>query len=341
MIMIKKLNFYIIYIISLFCIMLCLLSNLSYSNNTKTNSIKVKAGIYVTHIINLNDKNKEADLAFWAWFIFPNDRVDPSIDFTNAAENVKILSKQKSILPDGKVKYIYKFQGTFEQDWDFYKFPKDKESISIKIESMNYNTDQMVFEIIQKKSYIDNDIKLPGWIIGNNTFKATYKKYNSAFSGDDTINNNTNNKIDNKIDKTEEYSYFSTAEFNLDLTRNNIRLIFQIYGMLQLSILLTLCVFLLTNKDVRSRIALISASVFAVVGSEITTFKLLPPSAYLQRIDILQITYIIMLCATLILTSINSRVAKHNKKLASTINKVGGITYSIIALGLMYWTYFT
>jgi hypothetical protein len=68
----------------------------------------------------------------------------PQIEFINTGQP-DIANRALEISPDGSVSYILAMTATFRSDLDLRRFPFDRETLEVRIQSFIWNRDQMVF----------------------------------------------------------------------------------------------------------------------------------------------------------------------------------------------------
>ncbi|WP_119342763.1 ligand-gated ion channel [Facilibium subflavum] len=283
---------------------------------------KVVVGAYISHIYNINLQKKTVSVIFWLWFIYPNEEFNNNvIDIINA-ENSVIMYQNKEQLSNGSTLKQYKIRATLYQDWDFKDFPFSTQNIALIIEDSDYPADNLQFTADNTHSGIDHTIPVSGWLIGLHFWQINNYHYATSFGQPERHG-------------TSEYS---RATFSVQISHNNIRTFIHIFGMLYLACFLVLCMFFVPIPDIKSRLALNSAAIFAVVGSKISTDAILPPASTIGLVDKIQLSTLLFMIITLIVMLLNYYLHTKNKRLAHTVNVIFAIitTTFIITANLFF-----
>ena len=291
-----------------------LLMNLSFihANEVKT-SHKAQVGVYITHIYDINLQKRTVTLVFWLWIRYPSDAYkDNKIDFINA-HNSEILYKSQQTLDNGQLLVQYKVHATLHQNWTFEHFPFSSKSIQIAIEDSDYNIADLQFTAdLDNLSHIDSSTSPSGWKIKGSSWRMINHQYDTSFG---------------KL-KPKHHIDYSRAIFSLDITNEDMRIFIHIFGMLYLASFLIFGMFFVPISDIKSRLALNSAAIFAVIGSKIATDSLLPPSNHINLVDKIQLCTLIFMAVTLLTVLLNYHLYQTKPKIARFIN----LSFALITL---------
>ncbi len=284
---------------------------------TPSNQHPVKTGIFIDHIYQVNLANQSADVIFWAWAVHQDQYpIGERFELMNTT-NMTILHHRKDSIPGtNKVRELFHIRATIIQNWHFYRFPFGHHQLKIRIENHDRsNAWHMVPDF--KNSGYQKHLTIPGWDIINTKLSTSTEQYHSNFG---LPGNNT--------------SRYQALEYTLDIGHTNIHWLIHIFGMLILALFLTLCVFIVPIDDLKSRIALLTGAIFAVVGNKIATDGLLPPLSIMTILDKIQIATIVYMALTLVVILALLYTHQKNQRYSKWFNAISGT----IVIGLMLMT---
>ena len=279
-------------------------------------------GTYITHIYDINLQKKTVSVIFWLWFIYPNELVleQNEFDIVNA-ERISVLYQNSKPLANNRTLKQYKIRATLYQNWSFENFPFSTKPLSIIIEDADYNAHQLIYIPDNTHSDVDHNMPLSGWRLGNDQWNLQIQHYDTNF-GNASNQNNTS---------------YARATYSIELIHTNIRMFIHIFGMLYLACFLIFGMFFVPIQDIKSRLALNSAAIFAVVGSKISTDSILPPSDTINLIDKIQLSVLIFMIITLMSVLINYHLSERNTRLAHIINIIFAILTIILIAASNYF----
>ncbi|WP_192483745.1 MULTISPECIES: hypothetical protein [Cysteiniphilum] len=291
----------------------------SFANNKAPKSpAEVTVGAYITHIYDINLQKKTVSAIFWLWFIYPDQLIidNNEFDIINA-EKFSVLYKNTQQLVDNKTLKQYKIRATLSQGWSFENFPFSTKPLSIIIEDADFNAHTVIFKTDEVNSDVDHEMPLSGWTLSTDNWQTYIHHYDTNFGNP----NNSGNTA------------YARAIYSVEMTHTNIRMFIHIFGMLYLACILILGMFFIPIKDIKSRLALNSAAIFAVVGSKISTDSILPPANTINLIDKIQLTVLIFMVITLITVVLNYYLCEKHIKWAHIVN-VGFAILTVLMIAL-------
>ncbi|WP_440682034.1 hypothetical protein [Cysteiniphilum halobium] len=293
------------------------------SDKTLKSPDKVTVGAYITHVYNIDLQKKTVSAIFWLWFIYPDQLVieNNEFDIINA-ERFSVLYQNTQKLTNNQTLKQYKIRATLSQSWSFENFPFSTKPLTIIIEDADFNAQKVIFSTDDIHSDVDHDMPLSGWRLGADHWETYIHHYDTNFGNPNNPNNTT----------------YARAIYSVEITHTNIRMFIHIFGMLYLACILILGMFFIPIKDIKSRLALNSAAIFAVVGSKISTDSILPPSNTINLIDKIQLSVLVFMVITLITVVLNYYLCDKHIKLARIVNIVFAIlTVLMIALSNLFF----
>ena len=129
--------------------------------------VKVHAGFFLVNLSGVSERNETFDADLYLNFRWQDSRLAfdgfeprrfledaavgrleemwwPQLEFVNTAEP-KITNRALEISPDGSVRYEIGMTSEFRTDLDLRRFPFDRQTLEVRIESFLWTDDQMVF----------------------------------------------------------------------------------------------------------------------------------------------------------------------------------------------------
>lgn len=289
---------------------------------------KVKVGIYVTNIYDIDFAKNAYTIQFWSWFHHNDAAYKPNK--TTEIMNAKSVQKQASNeeVVTGVNWDTAKVKAVINQDWKVANFPFDVQKFSIIIEDIDLPVEDLVFYGDTQASKIDPDAIPPGWKLKKFEIVPSVNTYKTAF-GDPSAASNVK----------QEYSRLSV---DIYLERNGWRLFSTTFIGFFVATALLLVVFVITSipKAVaeipqQPRITLIVGALFSAVGSVYGLSAKLPYTTEFTLADSLQITTFIGVALATI-GSMASDVLRKNDRpiLATRANQVMFGLFILLSFGL-------
>jgi len=293
-----------------------------FSSNSfaqKSTPEKVKAGIYVTSIHDIDFKEKEYTVDFWLWLKYKNR------DF-NFVENLEIpqaktVTKSFSTVDTSgnQVYLLMKLQCVMKDSWAIDNFPFDKQKLRLSIENSQFDSDAFVFVPDTVGKQYDHRFTLRGWNIDSLNISAGTKIYETAF-GDETIKPHT------------EYSNFKVR---VSLSRDAMGLFWKMFLGMYVAFLIAFMCFYIHADSIDSRFGLSVGSLFAVIGNKYIIDGSLPESTTFTLVDTLHGITLIFILVVIISTAFSLRMIKKGKaEQANKFDKVFALVMLIAYISL-------
>jgi hypothetical protein len=294
-----------------------------FSVSALSDPVKVKSGVYITHLYDVNFAKKSVNAIFWLWFIYPTDSDFQNHFSIDNSENWKVLFSESKSFDDGITWKAHQVQATLYQNWNFEHFPNGDHQLKIIIGDYEHTAKTMQYIPDVKSSDVDNEMKLNGWVLGEDSIVTELRSYDTNFGYPGL---------------TIEDSVFPKLVYTVDMEQSNTKLFFKVFGLLYLACFLILCVYFVPIDDLKSRLALNSAAIFSVVGNKLATDDILPPSQILTLIDKLQLYTLALMVLLLGLVVTLNIIQKRNLILAKRLNILFGLLsfLAILVATLLY-----
>lgn len=146
---------------------------------------KVYTGIYLMNVYDLDINGYSYYADFYVWFRWKG-KLDPTkIEFVNSIEKwgstEVVFHDSTKVLPDGYSYNGMRFEGRFYHSFELKDFPMDQHPLDIRIESVEYSKDSLVYVPDTSKTLLREGFNIPGWkikkaeiVTHNNTYKTNF-----------------------------------------------------------------------------------------------------------------------------------------------------------------------
>ena len=283
---------------------------------------KVKTGMYIMSLYNIDPGGGKYSADMWLWFNSPSGKFKllKSREFLNT-QGFKSLTSDIEI--KGDVEWASeKVKGTFLQDFDISTFPFDRHDLKIVLEESITASDELMFEVDAQNSTIDPKIVLEGWQITGFKLEPQTNKYLSKFG-------------DPEPGSATSYSRI-VATISLKRADNNI-FIKTTMGLYIAIAIMLIAFFMRTDLDdvFSGRIGLMVGMVFAIVISQQSSETSIGKSITMTLVDRLHMYGLAFVFVAIALSLISRR---HNERgyryLATRIEQITipifGISFVLI-----------
>jgi hypothetical protein len=145
----------------------------------------VYTGIYLMNVYDLDINAYSYYADFYLWFRWKGD-IDPTeIEFVNAVEKwgftKTMFHDTTQILPDGYRYNGMRIEGRFYHSFSLQDFPVDEHPLDIRIESIEYPKDSIVFVQDTGRHLLREGFLIPGWNIRKAEIISHDNRYRTNF----------------------------------------------------------------------------------------------------------------------------------------------------------------
>ncbi len=266
--------------------------NTPASNSTRA-ARRVKVNFFINSISNVNDETGTYDIDFWLDLFWSDptlngkniDEVDttklwqPQVALVNSRSHTVLFQGfDNSLEPDTNVRLTYRFVATLFNKFDLHRFPFDQQTFVIKLESDQYESNTVLFDLLALEEapphsekplvqaipagkYLASEVAVEGW-----TLKDA--------------------KIVQQL-RLLAYDKSTWSQFRIEVTgaRQAGSYLWRIFLILAFLMVLGWVVFLVELKELRYRLLLLFTLVLAVVTFNFTMVQILPHLTYLTLLD--------------------------------------------------------
>jgi hypothetical protein len=283
---------------------------------------KVKVGIYINDIQNLDIKSHSYELDLYIWFRWKNPDLDPAttmeilnpselwghiVNLTYEGEEQEAKEGEEPItlpgisIPSTGERYqVVRVQGRFSKKFPLYNYPYDDQTLVVRFEDTASVSSDVMYELDALPLSMNPNIKLPGFEIGTPTFKIEEHQYPTTF-GDLRIENNLPEK-------------YSSGLLEIPITRPQLPYSIKLLAPIFCVIICAALMFLLSPVYVDSRVDVGITSLLTVVALQMTFNQDLPDVGYLMLMDKIYLLSYLFVIGGLAVVVITSKMAEQKKE---------------------------
>lgn len=234
----------------------------------------------------------------------------PEIEFVNTSEP-EITNRALDISPDGTVRYLIGMTSLFRTDFDLHRFPFDRQTLEVRIQSFLWTAGDLVFVPDPKR-------------LGFNP--------HSTFEG--LVVNGVSTEIrQHQLGGWEES--FSEFVVKLDVERRAAFYVWTVFAPVTLIFLISCTIFAIPIENFHDRVAISLAAILACVATQFAISFNLPQISYLTIVDRLFVaTYACVALGVLVGTA--QAVLWHDDPAtAGRIDRICGVAFPTLFLVLV------
>jgi hypothetical protein len=250
----------------------------------RTTPQKIKVGMFITNLFDLNFARRDIETQFWVWFNHTDAAFDPKadIEIINARSSEALISYRDTVANEG-VWDQTKYSAILDQSWDVTNYPFDRQTIRIILESADADARTLQFVPDIEGTKLRRDLTLVGWKIEGMKIFSSSEFYETAY-GDPTMN-------------PVGPSIYPRVTVEIDVKRNGWRLLLSTFigfglAIALAGIVLTSSAFRHTGDviDIGAQLAIGTGALFSTIGSGYILQSGLPPTTDFSLADAFQLT---------------------------------------------------
>jgi hypothetical protein len=279
-------------------LILCSVSLSFRSLAQETHPDKVKVGIYITSIHDIDFKQKEYAINFWLWLKYRNRHFDflQNLEVPQAKSVTRSFATVDSSGP--VVTMQMKLQCIMKDSWKISKFPFDRQTLRLSLENSQFDSRSLVFIPDTVGKHFDPRFTLSGWSIDSCIITNGIKKYETAF-GDETM--------------ATPHTEYSSFKVRLGIKRDASGLFWKMFLGMYIAFLIAYVCFYIHSDGMDSRFGLSVGSLFAVIGNKYIIDSSLPESTSFTLVDTLHGLTLFFIFAIITATAYSLLLVKQNK----------------------------
>ncbi len=292
--------------------------------------VVVKAGFYLVDLTGIQESSQTFDADFYFVFEWMDPRLKfegtgpklylegkasakleeiwwPQIEFLNTSDST-ITNQELEISPDGMVTYNIgvsaKFRGTFR----LRRFPFDRQTLNVRIQSFAFTKDEVVFEVNPVLTGMAEHMAYEGVTL------------ESATAGVETVEVKGWNEI---------YSEFRVS---LEVARKSQFYLWTIFVPVSLVFFISCTVFLIPVDQLHDRVGITLTAILACIATQFAMSFNLPQISYLTRIDLFFAIAYVMMGLQVVMSAIERRIFRTRPQLAEKLNLAVLIVFPLVFL---------
>jgi hypothetical protein len=217
----------------------------------------------------------------------------PTVHIFNARDINLQLPEAVTVLPDGTVRYIQRYYGTFASALDFKKFPFDYQLLSLNFVSLLYSENEIEF-VFDVGGRADR-FSLSGWDVS---------------SGEVSIE-----PMPIDFDKGAE-TRMTRASFNYTMTatRHISFYWYKVVAPMAIIVLLSWAVFFIDPSQVAAQVGVSATSILTLIAFLLRLENFIPPISYLTQLDYFVFTTLFLVFMAYMEALVSTRFALRGKK---------------------------
>src|SRR5262245_47083967 len=240
----------------------------------------------------------------------------PGIEFVNTAQPA-ITNRALEISPDGTVRYLIGVTSDFRANLDLRRFPFDRQTLEVRIESFLWNEGEMVFVIDPTRIGANPESTFEGLVVTR--VAAAIRRSEVAGWG----------------------TTFSEFVGLIEVERQARFYIWTVIAPVTLIFLISCTVFVVHIEYFQDRVAISLAALLACIATQFAISFNLPQVSYLTVIDrIFQVTYFCVAFGVLIST-LQASFLRDDHARAARVDRIAGLGlpllfFTLIALSIVW-----
>ena len=240
----------------------------------------------------------------------------PQLEFVNTAEPM-YTNRSLSMEPDGTVSYVVGVTSEFRTDLDLHRFPLDRQTLTVRVESFIWTEDQMVF--VPDRTRI-------------------------GFNPDSTFEGLVVNGVSSQIERRELVGWgeaYSDFVATIDVHRQAAFYVWTVFVPVTLIFLISCTVFVVHIENFHDRVAISLTALLACIATQFAIGFNMPHIPYLTIVDrVFLVTYLCIAIGVLIST-VQASVLRGAPRRAVRVDRLAGLGlpglfFALIAVCLLW-----
>lgn len=292
---------------------------------------KIKVGMFITNLFDLNFAQHDVEAQFWMWFNHADASFDPktAVEIVNA-RSADVLTNYRDDVPGKGIWDQLKYSAVLDESWNVANYPFDRQTIRIIIESADADARKLQFVPDTEGTKLRRDLTLAGWKIEGMKIFSSSEFYETAY-GDPSMN-------------SVGPSIYPRVTVEIDVKRNGWRLLLSTFigfglAIALAGIVLTSSAFRHTSDviDIGAQLAIGTGALFSTIGSGYILQSGLPPTTDFSLADAFQLTAFTVTFLTMLMIFVVHVLRKRRMREAAIMTgRVLFVLYLISVLMIVY-----
>ena len=235
----------------------------------------------------------------------------PQLEFINTGEP-EVANRALEISPDGSVQYKLSVTATFRSDLDLRRFPFDRETLEVRIQSFIWNQDQMVFILDSTRV---------------------------GFNPRSTIEELTVKRVTTEIRKRELAGWTPVESFSefvamIEVQRRAAFYMWTVFTPVMLIFLISCTIFAVSIENFNDRIGISLTALLACIAMQFTVSFNLPQISYLTVLDWMFVVTYFCIAMGVLISTIQSTLLVNQPEWVTRLNRLGGLGLPVLFFAL-------
>lgn len=250
---------------------------------------EVRIGTFINRVDGFNLKESRFDVDFYIWFVWSDPDLNPaeSWEIVNGSVKNQFLSDAHPV--DGGQYAAYRVQASIIKEFDLYKYPLDRHTLTIEIED-GAAVQRLRYRADTANSALSDDFFAPGFIAGSPSFTVRDHVYRTNYGDPDMAG-----------DSVSVYSRFIAS---FDIERPSTATAWKLYIGVFVAALISFLGLMARPEHTDVRFGLGSAALFAAIATQFVIASNMPETTILIVPDIICIVTISFVFLTLLQSGI-------------------------------------
>jgi hypothetical protein len=286
------------------------LTSQTQSSMNSVSPIHIKCGFYPVSLRDFNLRNQTYKIDFYLWCLSKTIYNCKSIELINAHEQKIIYSENDKV--GDSYRTNCRISATVQHDWDLRYYPFGSQTLKMVTEDFNHVESEVIFSPDIKNTYFDDNLSVEGWTVKGFSLGVARHVYKTNFG-----------------DPVEVESNYSQLIFKIDVKPEAWRLYFDTFLGFFIGFFLSAISYVVHISNVGSRISLMLAAIFSIVGNKYVMAQVIPLRSSFGLADIIQLcSFLMVVFTTLSIIYCHTLEINKKRKSAYKINKIVGIALS-------------
>ncbi len=226
----------------------------------------------------------------------------PQLEFVNTAQP-EVTNRALDISPDGAVRYELGLTAEFRADLDLRRFPFDRQTLAVRIQSFIWTDDQMVFVADRTRLGFNPESTFEGLTVTGVTAEVVQRGITGWTAAED-------------------YSEFAAL---IDVDRQASFYVWTVFAPVVLIFLISCTIFVVDLASFADRIGISLTALLACIATQFAISFNLPQISYLTMIDrAFLVTYVCIALGVLVST-LQAVVLRQQPALAARVDRLAGL----------------
>jgi Neurotransmitter-gated ion-channel ligand binding domain len=236
----------------------------------------------------------------------------PQLEFINTG-TPDVANRTLDIAPDGTVTYKLSVTATFRSDLDLRRFPFDRETLEVRIQSFSWNRDQMIFVPDPER-------------IGFNP-RSTYEELDVS-----KVSSEVRQRELTGWTPAESYSEFVAM---IEVERRPVFYLWTVFAPVMLIFLISCAIFAVDIENLHDRIGIGLTALLACIAMQFTVSFNLPQVSYLTVVGWMFLVAYFCITLEILISTIQATLLANQPERITRIDRLAGLGLPVLFFALI------